>query len=107
MALKDLLHTIVSSIVDDETSVQILEKTDDNGDLLEVQVGADDVGKVIGKKGRIANAIRTIVKAAGAKQSVKIMVNISKNPFVAGVPTPDQPSETLSDTSENPAAEEG
>ena len=103
MNLKDLLRTIILSIVDDEKSVNILESTDEKGLLLEVQVGAGDVGKVIGKKGRIANATRTIVKAAGAKQSVKVMVNISKTPI--GVPESADTASSVSiiDTTEDEA----
>jgi len=80
MSLRELLHANVCSIVDDEASVEVVEQLSEGGILLEVRVGKDDVGKVIGKKGRIANSIRTLMKAAGAKRSVKVMVNVFNTP---------------------------
>jgi predicted RNA-binding protein YlqC (UPF0109 family) len=80
MTLRELLHANVCSIVDDEASVEVVEQESDNGLLLEVRVGKDDVGKVIGKKGRIANSIRTLMKAAGAKRSTRVMVNVFNTP---------------------------
>ena len=78
--IKELLSTIVKSIVDDEASVLVSTEESEKGLLFEVRVGKDDVGKVIGKQGRIANAIRTVMKAAGAKQGVKLMVNVFNKP---------------------------
>jgi uncharacterized protein len=80
MTLKELLYTNICAIVDDESSVVVTEEDTDGGVQLEVRVGKDDVGKVIGKKGRIANAIRTILKASGAKRSKKVMVNVFNKP---------------------------
>ena len=80
MTLKEFLHANVCSIVDDESAVEVSEQPSENGMLLEVRVGKDDVGKVIGKKGRIANAIRTRMKAAGAKNSTRVMVNVFNTP---------------------------
>ena len=80
MSLQELLKTVVSSIVDDESAVEIREEESEKGLLLEVRVGANDVGKIIGKKGRIANSIRTFMKAAGAKRSKRVMVNIFNKP---------------------------
>ena len=48
--------------------------------IFEITVATDDIGKVIGKEGRIANAIRTVVKAAGAKQEKKVTVEIITSP---------------------------
>jgi predicted RNA-binding protein YlqC (UPF0109 family) len=77
-----LITTMVTSIVDDEASVSVAEaETDKEGRLFEVKVGKDDVGKVIGKQGRIANAIRTVAKAAGAKNGERIMVNVFNKPL--------------------------
>ena len=80
-SLRDLLLTVVLSIVDDEDSVEISEEKTDTGLLFEVRVGKDDLGKVIGKQGRIANSIRTVLKAAGAKLSEKVMINILNKPL--------------------------
>ena len=75
-----LLETMVTSIVDDEAAVKVEEAESDKGRLFEIKVGKDDVGKVIGKKGRIAGAIRTVTKAAGAKNGERIMVNVFNKP---------------------------
>ena len=81
---KSLLETVVLSIVDDENSLEVREVESDKGTLLEVRVGAGDVGKVIGKKGRIASAIRTVVRASAAKHGERVMVNIFNSPIGSG-----------------------
>ena len=77
--MKELVHTIVSSLVDVPTDVEITETAGKNIIILEINVNRDDVGKVIGKEGRIATAIRTVVKAAAAKQEKKVTVEILTN----------------------------
>lgn len=52
------------------------EETDKHGSVLQLQVAADDMGKVIGKQGRIAKALRTVVKAAATKENKKVVVEI-------------------------------
>ncbi|MAG25743.1 RNA-binding protein [Candidatus Pacearchaeota archaeon] len=77
-----LLNTMVTSIVDDVESVSVQEaETEKEGRLFEIKVGKDDVGKVIGKQGRIASALRTVAKAAGAKNGEKIMINVFNKPL--------------------------
>jgi hypothetical protein len=77
-----LLTTMVSSIVDDVESVNVSEaETDKEGRLFEIKVGKDDVGKVIGKGGRIASALRTVAKAAGAKNGERVMINVFNKPL--------------------------
>ena len=71
-----LITTMVSSIVDDTSDVSVAMTEENNGYLFEIKVAKDDVGKIIGKKGRIASAIRTVAKAAGAKKGVRAMVNV-------------------------------
>jgi len=71
-----LITTMVSSIVDDTDSVSVSMTEENNGYLFEIKVDKQDVGKIIGKKGRIASAIRTVAKAAGAKNGVRAMVNV-------------------------------
>lgn len=78
--IESLIETMVTSIVDDEASVSIEESESEKGRLFEVKVAKDDVGKVIGKQGRIAGAIRTVAKAAGAKNGERIMVNVFNKP---------------------------
>lgn len=81
MVIKDLLHTMVCAIVDDTENIKIEETSDEAGLSFKVTAAKDDVGKLIGTEGRIASAMRTILKAAGAKQGIKILVNIDKMPL--------------------------
>ena len=74
--ISELLVVMIRSIVDDPDAVVVSEVASPKGPLFEVKVAADDVGKIIGKQGRIANAIRTIAKAAGAKANQRVMVNV-------------------------------
>ncbi|OGI10938.1 MAG: hypothetical protein A2Y40_10555 [Candidatus Margulisbacteria bacterium GWF2_35_9] len=74
--MKELVELITKSLVDNPEDVVIKETAGESIIILEIKVGADDVGKVIGKEGRIANAIRTVVKAAAAKQGKKVTVEI-------------------------------
>ena len=79
--IQDLIKAMVVGIVDDEAAVVVAEgETDKEGTLYEIRVGKDDVGKVIGKQGRVANAIRTVAKASGAKHGVRVMVNVFNKP---------------------------
>jgi uncharacterized protein len=81
LQVNKLLTEMVKNIVDDEDSVQITQTDADKGFLLEVKVGKDDVGKVIGKQGRIAAALRTVTKAAAAKRGHRVMVNVFNKPL--------------------------
>ena len=74
--MKELVDMIVKSLVDYPEDVQINETSGETVTIIEIKVGGDDIGKVIGKEGRIANAIRTIVKASAAKQNKKVNVEI-------------------------------
>ncbi|MDD5455544.1 MAG: KH domain-containing protein [Candidatus Margulisbacteria bacterium] len=74
--MKELVELITKALVDDPNSVEIKETTGESIIILEIKVGQDDIGKVIGKEGRIANAIRTVVKAAAAKHGKKVTVEI-------------------------------
>ena len=78
--VKELIKTMVTSIVDNTDKVSVEEEPSDNGVLFQIKVAKEDVGKVIGKKGRIAGAIRTVAKAAGAKRGQRIMVNVFNKP---------------------------
>ena len=71
-----LVETIAKSLVDHPERIVINEREDRQGSILRLQVAGDDMGKVIGKQGRIAKALRTVVKAAAVKQSKKIIVEI-------------------------------
>ena len=74
--MEELVRLIAVSLVDHPENVQV--KTVDNPDsvILELSVGPDDMGKVIGKQGRIAKAIRTVVKAASARSEKPVFVEI-------------------------------
>jgi len=74
--MKELVEYIVKALVDKPEEVNIAQTEGENVTILEIKVAAEDVGKVIGREGRIANAIRTIVKAAGAKQKKRVTVEI-------------------------------
>ena len=73
--MKDLVDYIVKSLLDNPEFVVVNETSGSSVIILEIGVGSSDIGKVIGKEGRIANAIRTIVKAAAAKV-IKVTVEI-------------------------------
>ena len=77
--MKELVEYIVKSLVDSPDYVEVTETSGSSVIILEISVGQSDIGKVIGKEGRIANAIRTIVKAAAAKSDKKVTVEILTN----------------------------
>ena len=72
-----LVETIAKSLVDVPEEVQVRElASDGDSTVIELRVSAQDMGKVIGKQGRIAKALRTVVKAAAVKQNKKVIVEI-------------------------------
>lgn len=75
-SMKELVEMIAKSLVDNPHDVVVTEIAGESVLILEIRVNGDDVGKVIGKDGRIANAIRTVVKAAAAKKEKKVTVEI-------------------------------
>ena len=74
--VKELVELIVKSLVDHPEEVSVTEAIKDNEHVLSVSVASDDMGKVIGKQGRIAKAIRTVVKAAAIKSDIQVSVEI-------------------------------
>ena len=74
--MKELVEVIASSLVDSPEDVVVTETEDEKQIVLNLTVAPEDMGKVIGKQGRIAKAIRTVVRAAGSKGDKKIMVDI-------------------------------
>lgn len=74
--LKELVETIAKSLVDNPEMVQVNEIAGEQSIILELKVASDDMGKVIGKQGRIAKAIRTVVKAAAVKENKRVVVEI-------------------------------
>ena len=74
--MKELVEVIAKALVDDPDSVVVTEREDKKATVLEVKVADSDMGKVIRKQGRIAKAIRSVVKAAAAKEDKKVIVDI-------------------------------
>ena len=74
--MKELEEVIAKSLVDYPDEVQVTETENDKAVVLELKVAQSDMGKVIGKQGRIAKAIRTVVKAAASKEDRKVIVEI-------------------------------
>lgn len=70
--MKDVLELIVKNLVNNPDSVQITEETTDYSIELKVKVAKEDMGKVIGKQGRIAKAIRTVIKSLAAAEKKKV-----------------------------------
>lgn len=74
--MKDLTEIIVKALVDFPEQVHITEKDGDNALIIQIQVSSEDMGKIIGKQGRIAKALRTVVKAGAAKENKKVLIDI-------------------------------
>ncbi len=74
--MKELVEIIAKSLVDAPDEVVVTETTDEDTIKIELSVAPEDMGKVIGKQGRIAMAIRTVVKAASSKEDKKVIVDI-------------------------------
>ncbi|MBO4590992.1 MAG: KH domain-containing protein [Eubacterium sp.] len=74
--MKELVELIAKSLVDNPDGVIVKETVEDSTITLELAVAPEDMGKVIGKGGRIAKAIRTVVKAAASKGDKKVIVDI-------------------------------
>ncbi len=71
-----LVKFIAESLVDKPDEVRIVVKEEEQSTIIELSVAPDDMGKVIGKQGRIAKAIRTVVKAASAREDKRYVVEI-------------------------------
>ncbi len=72
--MQELVEYLVGKLVDDKSSV----KVEVNGDVVNITVSKEDMGKLIGKQGRTAKALRTIVKAAGAKEGRNYTVEMTE-----------------------------
>ena len=74
--MRDLVEFLTRTLVEDPDAVSV-EEVDDNGDIvLEVSVAEGDLGRVIGRGGRVADALRTVAKAAGARDDQRVIVEI-------------------------------
>lgn len=74
--MRELVEFIVGNLVDSPDDVSVAQREEERAYIIEINVAPDDMGKVIGKQGRIAKAIRTVVKAASAKSPKKYIVEI-------------------------------
>jgi predicted RNA-binding protein YlqC (UPF0109 family) len=75
--MKELLEYLARQLVDEPDKVEVEQFDEDDGTVvLELAVAEDDYGKIIGKGGRTANALRTVVKAAAVKQGRRVLVDI-------------------------------
>ena len=74
--MKELVEIIAKALVDHPDEVVVTEKQETKSVVLELKVAQEDMGKVIGKQGRIAKAIRTVVKSAASKDDKKVIVEI-------------------------------
>ncbi len=76
--MKDLLYAIVEGLVEDKSAIEITEDAPDSEGTIvfHLRVASDDMGRVIGKQGRIAKAIRTVMRAGASKNNQKVMVEI-------------------------------
>ena len=73
--MRELVEVIAKALVDHPEEVVVTERTEGKAIVLEVKVADSDMGKVIGKQGRIAKAIRTVVKAAAVNEYVDVEIN--------------------------------
>lgn len=76
--MKELVEIIAKSLVDSPEEVVVIENENEKSIVLELHVAQSDMGKVIGKQGRIAKAIRSVVKAAASKYEKKVIVEIAQ-----------------------------
>lgn len=77
--MKELVETIAKALVDSPSQVEVSEVENEKGILVTLKVAQPDIGKVIGKQGKVANAIRSVVKAASIRKGVHVMVEITEN----------------------------
>lgn len=74
--MKELVEVIAKALVSNPTQVSVTAAEDNQSTIYELRVAAEDMGKIIGKQGRIAKAIRTVVKAAATRENKRVTVEI-------------------------------
>lgn len=74
--MKELVEVIAKALVDNTDEVVVTETVKDKATIIELKVAKSDIGKVIGRQGRIAKSIRSVVKAAATKEDKKVIVDI-------------------------------
>jgi uncharacterized protein len=76
MSAKELVEYVARSLVDDPEAVKVTEVEDDEGTVIELRVAEDDMGKVIGRNGSVAKALRTLLKVTGAREGTSVQLEI-------------------------------
>ena len=72
--MKEILETIIANLVDNKEAIEIKETADEKSVLLEVKVSQSDMGRVIGRQGKVAKSIRTVMKAVAGKEHKRVTV---------------------------------
>lgn len=72
--MEETLKIIISNLVDNKDAVEIIRKDDEKTTTFEVKIAKEDMGKVIGKQGRLAKSIRTVMKSVASKEHKKVLV---------------------------------
>jgi hypothetical protein len=76
VSAKDLVEYVARSLVDDPEAVKVTEVEDDEGTVIELRVAEDDMGKVIGRNGSVAKALRTLLKVTAAREGTSVQLEI-------------------------------
>jgi len=76
MSAKELVEYVARSLVDDPEAVQVTEVQDEEGTVIELHVAEDDMGKVIGRNGSVAKALRTLLKVTAARDGESVSLEI-------------------------------
>jgi predicted RNA-binding protein YlqC (UPF0109 family) len=74
--VKELVEYVAKSLVDDPSQVTVTEVTNGSSVILELHVAPEDMGRVIGRSGRVANALRTLLRVQSAKQGTRVTLEI-------------------------------
>ncbi|MEP0764052.1 MAG: KH domain-containing protein [Chloroflexota bacterium] len=74
--MKELVEYIAKSLVEDPSQVQVIETTQGGTTILELQVAPDDMGRIIGKNGRVANAMRVLVRVLASQRGKRVTLDI-------------------------------
>ena len=76
MSAKELVEYVAKALVDDPEAVQVTQVEDEEGTVIELHVAEDDMGKVIGRNGSVAKALRTLLKVTAAREGSSIQLEI-------------------------------